>query len=73
IALYMSDEELQEKVNAIAAEGHINCDPVVVKNNHLYYIVQPGVRERSAANRQLEAALNRKGIRYRGAGGQLPL
>ena len=69
--LYMPDEELQEKVDAVIAEDHIICDEAIVRNNWLYFIVRPTERSKDG-DQLLERDLNRRGIIYRGAGGTLP-
>lgn len=68
--LYMPDEELQAKVDAIIAEEHLVCDRVVVKDNHLYFLVPPKDRGKKDDS-LLEHLLKDRGIRYRGSGGEL--
>ena len=69
--LYMSDQELQEKVKTVVAEENYICDPFVVKNNWLYFLVDPNAQAKEA-NQLLENSLKRKGIKWRGSGGRLP-
>lgn len=67
----MSDEEMQVKIDSIIAEEKIVCDKVIVKDNHLYYTVDPaqiGILNRNAPSEQ---ALARRNIRIRGSGGSL--
>jgi hypothetical protein len=66
IVLEMSDQEMQKKVDAIIAEGKYVDHHVVVKLNWLYF-VGPNNDQDDA----IEAAIQKKGIRFRGAGGSL--
>jgi len=70
--LYMADEELANRVNAIIDEAQILCDRVVVKENHLYFLVDDRVGPRGDGDRRLEAELKHRKVQYRGSGGILP-
>jgi hypothetical protein len=70
IVLYATDDDLQQNVNAVIAEEHLDCDVVVVKNNHLFFMVQPN-NQAKIGDQKLESELRRRGIRYLGAGGSL--
>ena len=62
--LSMSDEEMQEKVNAVIAKEGFANSKVLVKNNWLYF--QGPYYDNDAL---IESAIRRKGIPFRGAGG----
>lgn len=66
IVLWMSDEELQSKVDAIIAEENIIGVNILVKDNDLYSL---GPNHRDAG--KVEATLVRRGINFRGAGGEI--